>query len=133
MDERQLLTGYAKLMAEVYSAESYYRRCRAHIDTAGVTPSPQALPSRARLKDLGRSLVKIGVLSPQRRHFWSLLAHTVRRQPAKVEWMIIHAFQGEHLIRYTDEHVIPRLEQAIAEASRPAPSEAPPASPAAAR
>ena len=118
MDERQLLAGYAALMAEVYSAKSYYDRCRAHIDSAGPTPSPQALPSRARLKDFGRSLVKIGVFSPQRRHFWSLLAHTARHAPRKVEWMIIHAFQGEHLIRYTDEHVLPRLQQAIEEAER---------------
>ena len=115
MDEYTLLSGYAELMAEVYSAESYYRRCRAHIDAAGATPSPQALPSRARLKDFGRSLVKIGLLSPRRKLFWSLLAHTARRSPGKVEWMIIHAFQGEHLIRYTDEHVIPRLQKAIAE------------------
>jgi len=115
MDERTLLSGYAELMAEVYSAESYYRRCRAHIDAAGPTPSPQALPSRARLKDFGRSIVKIGIVSPRRRLFWSLLAHTARRSPGKVEWMIIHAFQGEHLIRYTDEHVIPRLHKAIAE------------------
>ncbi|MFT5679838.1 MAG: radical SAM superfamily enzyme YgiQ (UPF0313 family) [Myxococcota bacterium] len=118
MDERVLLEGYAKLMAEVYSAESYYRRCRAHIDNAGPTPSPQALPSRARMKDFGRSVVKIGILSPRRRQFWSLLAHTARRSPEKLEWMIIHAFQGEHLIRYTDEHVIPRLEEAIREAGR---------------
>ena len=120
MDEKALLTGYAKLMAEVYSAESYYRRCRAHIDLAGPTPSPKSLPSRARLKDFGRSMVKIGVLSPRRRQFWSLLAHTARRTPSKLEWMIIHAFQGEHLIRYTDEHVIPRLNEAIRETSREA-------------
>lgn len=118
MDEKALLAGYAKLMAEVYSAEGYYSRCRAHIDLAGPTPSPQALPSRARLKDFGRSMVKIGVLSPRRRQFWSLLAHTARRAPSKMEWMIIHAFQGEHLIRYTDEHVIPRLHEAIREAGR---------------
>ena len=44
-----------------------------------------------------------------------MLARIARRPPGRVEWMIIHAYQGEHLIRHTDEHVIPRLQEAIAQ------------------
>jgi hypothetical protein len=53
--------------------------------------------------------------------FWSLVAEALRRSPRFVPWAIAKAIQGEHLIRYTEADLLPRIERALAEVrqSRP--------------
>jgi hypothetical protein len=57
-------------------------------------------------------------VSSRRRYFWRLLAAGIRRAglPA-VPRAITFAILGEHLIRYTEEEVLPRLDRALAEVS----------------
>jgi radical SAM superfamily enzyme YgiQ (UPF0313 family) len=114
MDEEALLGGYAELLAQVYAPESYARRCAAYLERA---PRPRhRVPLRpGSIKALLRSTWYLGVLSPHRRWYWSLLAAAARRSPRHMAWAISHAVQGEHFRRYTAEHVLPRLRQAVAE------------------
>jgi radical SAM superfamily enzyme YgiQ (UPF0313 family) len=112
MDEHTLLSGYAGLLADLYDADSFYKRCELLVDTVG---RPKA-PFRWRpggLKVLLRTLWSIGVRSPRRREFWALLWRTLRRAPYAFPRAIELAIQGEHLIRYTREDVLPRLERAL--------------------
>jgi uncharacterized protein DUF4070 len=60
-----------------------------------------------------RTLWSIGVRSPRRREFWALVWRTLRRAPYAFPRAIELAIQGEHLIRYTREDVLPRLERAL--------------------
>ena len=118
MDEVDLLRGYAALMAEVYSPEAYYARCRAHLERVGTVPRTSAPPTRQRYLDFARTILKVGLRSPRRLRYWRLLLQGARHSLVKLEWAIVHAVQGEHLIRYTEESVLPGLELAIAEVLR---------------
>ncbi|MFC1707468.1 DUF4070 domain-containing protein, partial [Planctomycetota bacterium] len=114
MEEGALLRGYAELMRRLYLPEAYYRRCETYQNRAG--PLPKTRPTT--LGEVGallRTIWHVGVLSPHRRHFWRLMAKALLRGRGRVRQAVAHAVQGEHLIWYTREHVLPRLERALAE------------------
>ena len=112
MDERTLLAGYAELLAELYRPASFYRRCQMLIDTVG-RPKARLRWRPGGLRVLLRTIWRIGVRSPQRREFWQLVARTLLRAPHAFPRAIELAIQGEHLIRYTREDVLPRLARAL--------------------
>ena len=62
-----------------------------------------------------RAAIKIGLGSDARSRFWRLIGNSVVNAPHTFGWAIAHAIQGEHMIRYTREHVGPRLETALAQ------------------
>jgi len=112
MDEPTLLAGYAELLAQLYRADSFYRRCELLIDTVGRPKAPLHWRPGGLLVLL-RTLWSIGLRSPRRRQFWRLVARTLRRAPHAFPRAIELAIQGEHLIRYTREDVLPRLGRAL--------------------
>ena len=114
MDERELLEGYRWLMAELYDADAYYRRCRACIELVGEGPASGG--GHADLGHFWRSIVQIGFQSPRRKHFWRLLSSA--RSFQTLRRAVVQAIQGEHLIRYTEEQVLPRLDRALAALAR---------------
>jgi len=122
MDEAVLLRGYRRLLASLYSAEAYYRRCRLLLDRVAVAePSPLRSGSVAALL---RVVAGIGIVGPRRGHFWRLLAHSMLRGPGSFARAVTLAVLGEQFIRYTAEVVLPRLDRAI-EALEKAPPRVP--------
>jgi hypothetical protein len=113
MDERVLLEGYASLMAYLYSADAYYDRCARYVERAAAPPGGFK-PNTTDLLHFARGMFKVGVRSPRRRHFWRLLVDTLRRHPAQTKWVVVHAIMGEHLIEYTEQHVIPMVKRGLA-------------------
>jgi hypothetical protein len=118
MDERTLLTGYAELLADLYRADAFYKRCELLVDTVG-RPKAHLRWRPGGLRVLLRTLWSIGVRSPRRREFWRLVWRTLRRAPYAFPRAIELAIQGEHLIRYTREDVLPRLGRALAAIPEP--------------
>lgn len=114
MDEEELVRGYGKLMEWLYSPKEYYRRCEAYLRLAGSGPTSQA-PTLADVGGLLRAIWHVGVRSPRRRLFWRLICRVILRGRSKLRQAVVHAVQGEHLIKYTREHVVPRMEVALAE------------------
>ncbi len=112
MDEGALLSGYAGLMSEIYSADAYYQRVQTFVDRAGPVPHRPFAPAQAAA--LARAIVGIGLLSPRRRQFWRLFTRTARRAPQNLVRAITHAIMGEHMIRYTNEELLPRIRRAQA-------------------
>ena len=115
MSEEALLRGYAELMAWLYSPNEYYGRCEAYLRRVGSVSASRA----STLGEVGiflRAIWHVGVRSPRRRHFWRLLGRALLRGQSKLRQAVVHAVQGEHLINYTCEHVVPRMEEALAEA-----------------
>jgi radical SAM superfamily enzyme YgiQ (UPF0313 family) len=114
MDEGVLLRGYAKLIRELYSIDGFLRRCEAYLATA---PTPlEGHPMRpGAWRTFLRTIWLLGIKSPRRRLFWSLLNRAGRRSLGHMYWAVVKSIQGEHFIRFTDEVVLPRLERAIAE------------------
>jgi radical SAM superfamily enzyme YgiQ (UPF0313 family) len=118
MDERQLLSGYRKVLAEVYSPEAYYARCRAFIEKAPASFSRR----RFRFAEIPialKTIFQAGVRSPWRKEYWKLMATMLRHNPQSTGWVIAHAVMGEHLIRYTREDVLPRIDAALATLGEP--------------
>ena len=113
MDERALLQGYADLLAAIYHPDAYYDRCERYIELAA-TPRSGAV----RWLDLWRLVLgcwRVGVLSRRRGRFWRLLGKAGRRGSIHLKWAVTHGIMGEHLIRYTQEHVLPRLQASVDE------------------
>jgi radical SAM superfamily enzyme YgiQ (UPF0313 family) len=128
LDERTLLTGYRKLLAGLYAADAYYRRCDAHLRLTrfrtGVTACGSAVEGA---KAFVRALWGLGLRGPRRAHFWRLLLAGLRRGRAAVPRAVTLAIVGESLIRYTQEVVLPRLDRAIAALAPEGPRAARPA------
>ncbi|MGH7439157.1 MAG: B12-binding domain-containing radical SAM protein, partial [Polyangiaceae bacterium] len=114
MGDELLLAGYKELMKDLYSAQSYYARCHRVIERVG----PPVAGARFQPRDLvpaARAIMGIGVLGSRRRQFWRLLAHGSTKGHHALRRAFMFAIQGEHLIRYTDETVVPRIERALSE------------------
>jgi hypothetical protein len=112
-----LVSGYAKLLASLYSPEAYYRRSTAVVERLGARAHKAPLHG----KDVAiaiRSLFTLGVQSPRRALFWPLLARALPRGTHVIRAAIACAIRGEHMIRYTEEIVQARLDAALAEINR---------------
>ncbi len=127
LDERMLLEGYRDLLASIYDPASFYARCEMLVAEIGAARSRKLQPGD--LLTFVRILFGLGLRSPRRRHFWRLLYRAARRPQAFAKAMSI-AVQGEHLIRYTREDVLPRIERALEDLAREGtrPAQAPRAS-----
>jgi hypothetical protein len=112
LDERTLLEGYRRLLAAIYDPAAFYARCERVVRDLG-RGHGRAL-SRDALLLFVRVLIGMGLRSPRRRRFWRLFFKAVTRPYAFSKAMSM-AVQGEHLIRYTQEDVLPRIDQALAE------------------
>ncbi len=121
LPERTLLAGYRRVLATLYSAEGYYSRCRLYLEQVRL---PASGLRRGWLKPLLRAVWRIGLRGPRRAHFWKLLAHGQRRGASGLAQAVLLAILGEHLIRYTQEVVVPRLDRALTSAGSESPSPA---------
>jgi hypothetical protein len=82
------------------------------VDRIGDVPTPKGRGTAAALL---RTIWGIGIRGPRRRHFWRLAARAARRGPGILARGLSLAALGEHMIRYTEEVVLPRLDQTLAE------------------
>jgi len=112
MDERALVAGYRRLLASLYDADAFYARAGLVVDRIGDVPTPKGQGTAAALL---RTIWGIGIRGPRRRHFWRLAARAARRGPGILARGLSLAALGEHMIRYTEEVVLPRLDQTLAE------------------
>jgi len=112
MAERELVAGYAKLLADLYSPNAYFGRSAALVEGIGAPAHPTPLLVEDVLVAL-RALLRLGILGERRSLFWRLLARAVPRGVHAVRAAIACAVRGEHMIRYTKEVVVPRLGVAL--------------------
>ena len=112
MPERELVANYAKLLADLYAPESYFGRSAALVDRIGAPAHPTRFLAEDVLIAL-RSVFRLGVLGVRRSFFWRLLARALPRGVHAVRTAIACAVRGEHMIRYTEEVVLPRLRVAL--------------------
>jgi radical SAM superfamily enzyme YgiQ (UPF0313 family) len=127
MPERDLLEGYADLLAELYSPEAYFRRSAAVVDRIGA-PAHAGPILRKDVKTALRAVAKLGVQGTRRGFFWRLVLRALPRGVHAVRTAIACAVRGEHMIRYTQEVVLPRLTRALdeVEGTEPQPAAARP-------
>jgi radical SAM superfamily enzyme YgiQ (UPF0313 family) len=112
MEERALLAGYRRLLAALYSDEAFYSRCERHLAEAALPPGTGLTPGWP--ATLARAALGIGVASRRRSRFWRLLARGAARGPQGFARAVTLAILGEHMVRYTEEVALPRLDAALA-------------------
>ena len=114
MPEGELVAGYAKLLQDLYAPEAYFGRSAALVDGLGAPSYPTPLLVED-VRVALRAVLRLGVLGQRRPLFWRLLARAVPRGVHAVRAAIACAVRGEHMIRYTEEVVLPRLRVALAQ------------------
>jgi radical SAM superfamily enzyme YgiQ (UPF0313 family) len=112
MGDEALLAGYRRLLAELYTPEAFFARCALQLAQAPARESP--LRAGALAAGL-RALWRIGLRGPRRRFFWRLLAQALRVGVAAVPRAVTFAVLGEHMIQYTTDEVLPRLDRSLSE------------------
>jgi hypothetical protein len=112
LPERELVSNYAKLLADLYAPEAYFGRCGALVDRLGAPAHPTPFLAEEVLIAL-RAVFRLGFLGRRRSLFWRLLARSAPRGVHALRSAIACAVRGEHMIRYTEEAILPRLRVAL--------------------
>lgn len=119
MPERELIQGYAQLLADLYEPRAYFERSlRNLVLQRHAKTRPYRRPLGFALRTFSRSLWKQGLRSKYRREYWRFLGRALWVSPRQFSRAVALAVVGEHMIRYTFEDVLPRLR--VAATSQPA-------------
>ncbi|QJT07729.1 B12-binding domain-containing radical SAM protein [Oceanidesulfovibrio marinus] len=97
MDCATLLAGYRRIVAEIYSCRSYYRRIGTFLEH--YTPTARRHWNGEQTLALCRSIVRLGVLSRHRLHYWRLVGKTLCTQVRALPEAIELAIMSEHFFR----------------------------------
>lgn len=122
MPEAALVAHYGRLLTELYSPDTYFRRSAALVERVG-KPRRSVQLRGVDVRIALNAVLRLGLLGRRRTRFWRLLLRGLRRGVSATRSAITCAVMGEHLQRYTEEIMIPRLTQAlheIGDAPRPA-------------
>lgn len=118
IDEVTLLEGYARLLGEIYAPERYFERALRSLALCPTAPTRFRYGFGYSAACTLRSMWTQGVRSRYRGVYWRYLWQVVREAPGRLPRAIGLAISGEHMIRFTREHVLPRLALGIAQAKR---------------
>jgi radical SAM superfamily enzyme YgiQ (UPF0313 family) len=113
MDEVELLESYRRLLAAVYEPAAYFERVNRVLELRPRGDSHFALPWFYALRCVVFSMLFQGMLGRYRRAYWRFLGRAIWRTPRRLARAFSLAISGEHMIRYTAEDVLPRLQLAI--------------------
>jgi radical SAM superfamily enzyme YgiQ (UPF0313 family) len=113
MPEATLVAGYRRLLASLYSEEGYFARCERQLREG---PAHAVALRPGSLLAAFRIVWQLGILGERRRWFWRLVRQGLRvgTMPALAK-AVTFAVLAEHLVRYTREEVLPRLDARLAE------------------
>jgi radical SAM superfamily enzyme YgiQ (UPF0313 family) len=114
LDEVDLLEGYERLLAQVYSPAAYFERAARSFE---LCPTEHLRFRRPAAYAAGcglRSFFYQGVLGSYRGTYLRFLARVLWRTPQRFTRAVGLAIHGHHMIRYTSEEVLPRLRAEIA-------------------
>jgi radical SAM superfamily enzyme YgiQ (UPF0313 family) len=117
MDEVELLESYRRLIGDIYRPEAYFERVNRILELRPQVQGVFSLPWTHALACVARSVLFQGMLGKYKRAYWRFMWRVLRKTPRRLPRAISLAIAGEHMIRYTAEDVLPRLAQAIEQAS----------------
>ncbi len=105
MSLESLREGYKAILQHIYSPKHYYQRVRTLLREY----RPPQTRGRLRFSDvltLLRSFYRLGLVGPERFHYWKLLLWTQLRRPRLVPEAIILAIYGYHFRKVCERHVL---------------------------
>jgi radical SAM superfamily enzyme YgiQ (UPF0313 family) len=118
LPEAVLLESYSGALAQIYEPEQYFARCLRALELRPGTDARFSLPWTYALRCVAGSVWRQGVTGNYRGAYWRFLGRALLRAPRRIARAIALAIAGEHMIRYTQESVLPRLADAVAEVRR---------------
>ncbi len=113
--ESTLLETYRATLKQIYSPEEYFARCLRALRLYPRSDAHFSLPWSYALRCVVSSMWRQGVRGKYRKAYWRFLGQALRYAPGRLARAIALAVAGEHMIRYTEEAVLPRLADAIEE------------------
>lgn len=108
---QDMLEGYRRVMATLYSPAEYFQRCRDNLARWVDHGSYGRKLSLSEIRAGIRAFFQQGLVSAYRHHYWRFLAWTLRHQPRKLARAISQAAAGHHYITYTRKTVLPSLDR----------------------
>jgi len=118
LDEPTLLEGYARLLADIYSPAAFYARALRCMALCPVDRNRYRHPLGPGLACIARAVWHEGVRSRHRAAFWRFFGEALLQSPRRLPRAVGFAINAAHMIRYTEEEVLPRLYASVAEAVR---------------
>ena len=104
MDFQKLHAGYKQILNHIYHPGNYCARAKTLLRE--FRPSVKTgLLTRTDVAALFRSIVRLGILSRDRLHYWHLLGWTMLRRPTLLPMAVTLAISGYHFRRVCQLHV----------------------------
>ena len=103
----QLVRGYRSIFQGIYAPGPYYARVRTFLSNS----RPPKIRTPVRLEQLCaflRSIVRLGLLGRERRHYWQLLFWTARRDRRLLPLAVNLAITGHHFRRIYEKQAVPQ-------------------------
>jgi len=101
MDERRLLDGYKRLLAELYEPAHYFERCLTLLRNLEVHGASARSVGTTELRALAHSVWRQGV-SRYARAYWTYLARAVIEKPRLLPEALAMAVKGHHYFTMTE-------------------------------
>ena len=91
-----LMTGYKKILAGIYSCKPFYDRVRNNLKDFKIKSHPVRFFNYTRIKALIKSIFILGIYTKGRSHFWKLIWWSLFNKPGKIGTAITYAIFGYH-------------------------------------
>lgn len=100
-----LKEGYRSILDGIYAPEQFYRRLRTFLREYKA-PAVRCPVRFSHVLAVLRSVYRIGVVGPERGHYWRLLLWTQFRRPRLLTEAIVLSIYGYHFRRICERHVV---------------------------
>ena len=96
MNPKLLLKGYTRVVHSVYAPRNYYRRVKTFLENYHPKGYHKSKPSAIELWAAVKSVILFGILSEDRRYYWSLIRWTVIHRPELFSRAVAFSIYGYH-------------------------------------
>ena len=96
MNYNELISGYKKIIRDIYTTKPYYKRIRRLLLNYRPHRTQPVRIDFASLKAFLKSTVIIGVMNKGRSEYWKLLIWTLFRRPALIADALEYTIYGYH-------------------------------------
>lgn len=104
MDLKTLTEGYWTILKQIYSPHPFYQRVKVFLCEYNGTQN-RSFVQWADIRALFSSVVRLGIIGEERRHYWNLMWWTLRRFPRKLPLAITFSVYGYHFRKVMENHV----------------------------
>jgi radical SAM superfamily enzyme YgiQ (UPF0313 family) len=96
MDKKKLMKGYNKIISSIYLPEHYYKRVKANLQKNIPKHKKKFSIRFCDIKALFKSIIRLGILGKERRHYWKLFFWAMFKCPRQFPSAITYSIYGFH-------------------------------------